>query len=201
MKVMLRPRIFDLNGLKVADVPQKRHAEVLEGLLQESENFWGHARMQQLHAKVPELNRHFYRSWVESRDSTSQAESSNFELSANFSQNQLKALQNKQVEVKLENPKKLELQNEARISNAALKKLEAKQSELSSFLFAIENVAELKPKIPEVKEAIKNLGDFISTLRKMTVLLDINQKSALARLTMSSSSTGTRMSIWRVCEA
>ena len=41
-------------------------------------------------------------------------------------------------------------------------------------LFAIENVAELKPKIPEVKEAIRNLGDFISSLRKMTVLLDIN---------------------------
>ena len=198
---MLRPRIFDLSGLKVAQ------AEVLDGLLQESENFWGHARMQQLHAKVPELNRYFYRSLVESRDSTSQAESSNFELSANFSQNQVKALQNKQVEVKLENPKKLELQNEAKISKAALKKLESKQSELSGLLFAIENVAELKPKIPEVKEAIRTLGDFSSSLRKMTVLLDINlpkmdeKKSALARLTMSSSSTGTRMSIWRVCKA
>ena len=40
----LRSRIFELNGLKFGDFPEKKQKELLEGLLQESESFWGHER-------------------------------------------------------------------------------------------------------------------------------------------------------------
>ena len=40
----LRSRIFELNGLKMSDFPEKKQKDLLEGLLQESEDFWGHER-------------------------------------------------------------------------------------------------------------------------------------------------------------
>ena len=67
-----RARIFKLNGLRASDYDPKKQQQLLEGLLKESEDFWGHSRSEQVNKNLPELSRFFYRTLVESKDETEQ---------------------------------------------------------------------------------------------------------------------------------
>ena len=158
-----RARIFKLNGLQ---------QQLLEGLLKESEDFWGHSRSEQVNKNLPELSRFFYRTLVESKDETEQKEENLFELSSEISAKALKNLN--QPTIKLENPEKMELQQLARTSSSAVKRLEGKQSELSALLIAMEASEKVKAKVPEVQSALTTLTDFLSTFKRMQVLLDVN---------------------------
>ena len=77
-----RARIFKLNGLHASDYDPKKQQQLLEGLLKESEDFWGHSRSEQVNKNLPELSRFFYRTLVESKDETEQKEENLFELSS-----------------------------------------------------------------------------------------------------------------------
>ena len=79
----LRSRIFELNGLKMGDFPEKKQKDLLEGLLHESEDFWGHERNMVKH-KLPELCRYYYRTLVESKDASRSTESGTFEMTASL---------------------------------------------------------------------------------------------------------------------
>ena len=162
-----RARIFKLNGLHASDYDPKKQQQLLEGLLKESEDFWGHSRSEQVNKNLPELSRFFYRTLVESKDETEQKEENLFELSSEIS---AKALKN----LKLENPEKMELQQLARTSSSAVKRLEGKQSELSALLIAMDANEKVKAKVPEVQSALTTLTDFLSTFKRMQVLLDVN---------------------------
>ena len=164
-----RARIFKLNGLHASDYDPKKQQQLLEGLLKESEDFWGHSRSEQVNKNLPELSRFFYRTLVESKDETEQKEENLFELSSDISAKALKNLN--QPTIKLENPEKMELQQLARTSSSAVKRLEGKQSELSALLIAMEANEKAKAKVPEVQSA---LTDFLSTYKRMQVLLDVN---------------------------
>ena len=168
-----RARIFKLNGLHASDYdPKKQQQQLLEGLLKESEDFWGHSRSEQVNKNLPELSRFFYRTLVESKDETEQKEENLFELSSEISAKALKNLN--QPTIKLENPEKMELQQLARTSSSAVKRLEGKQSELSALLIAMEANEKVKAKVPEVQSALTTLTDFLSTFKRMQVLLDVN---------------------------
>ena len=65
-----RARIFKLNGLRASDYDPKKQQQLLEGLLKESEDFWGRSRTEQVNQNLPELSRFFYRTLVESKDET-----------------------------------------------------------------------------------------------------------------------------------
>ena len=166
-----RARIFKLNGLHASDYDPKKQ-QLLEGLLKESEDFWGHSRSEQVNKNLPELSRFFYRTLVESKDETEQKEENLFELSSEISAKALKNLN--QPTIKLENPEKMELQQLARTSSSAVKRLEGKQSELSALLIAMEANEKVKAKVPEVQSALTTLTDFLSTYKRMQVLLDVN---------------------------
>ena len=99
----LRSRIFELSGLKFGDFPEKKQKELLEGLLQESESFWGHERNVVPH-KLPELSRYYYRTLVESKDATRSTDSSTVEMTASLAAKDMKSLQNTKAKVKLERP-------------------------------------------------------------------------------------------------
>ena len=167
-----RARIFKLNGLHASDYDPKKQQQLLEGLLKESEDFWGHSRSEQVNKNLPELSRFFYRTLVESKDETEQKEENLFELSSEISAKALKNLN--QPTIKLENPEKMELQQLARTSSSAVKRLEGKQSELSALLIAMEANEKAKAKVPEVQSALTTLTDFLSTFKRMQVLLDVN---------------------------
>ena len=167
-----RARIFKLNGLHASDYDPKKQQQLLEGLLKESEDFWGHSRSEQVNKNLPELSRFFYRTLVESKDETEQKEENLFELSSEISAKALKNLN--QPTIKLENPEKMELQQLARTSSSAVKRLEGKQSELSALLIAMEANEKVKAKVPEVQSALTTLTDFLSTFKRMQVLLDVN---------------------------
>ena len=167
-----RARIFKLNGLHASDYDPKKQQQLLEGLLKESEDFWGHSRSEQVNKNLPELSRFFYRTLVESKDETEQKEVNLFELSSEISAKALKNLN--QPTIKLENPEKMELQQLARTSSSAVKRLEGKQSELSALLIAMEANEKAKAKVPEVQSALTTLTDFLSTFKRMQVLLDVN---------------------------
>ena len=167
-----RARIFKLNGLHASDYDPKKQQQLLEGLLKESEDFWGHSRSEQVNKNLPELSRFFYRTLVESKDETEQKEENLFELSSEISAKALKNLN--QPTIKLENPEKMELQQLARTSSRAVKRLEGKQSELSALLIAMEANEKVKAKVPEVQSALTTLTDFLSTYKRMQVLLDVN---------------------------
>ena len=167
-----RARIFKLNGLHASDYDPKKQQQLLEGLLKESEDFWGHSRSEQVNKNLPELSRFFYRTLVESKDETEQKEENLFELSSEISAKALKNLN--QPTIKLENPEKMELQQLARTSSSAVKRLEGKQSELSALLIAMEANEKVKAKAPEVQSALTTLTDFLSTFKRMQVLLDVN---------------------------
>ena len=167
-----RARIFKLNGLHASDYDPKKQQQLLEGLLKESEDFWGHSRSEQVNKNLPELSRFFYRTLVESKDETEQKEENLFELSSEISAKALKNLN--QPTIKLENPEKMELQQLARTSSSAVKRLEGRQSELSALLIAMEANEKVKAKVPEVQSALTTLTDFLSTYKRMQVLLDVN---------------------------
>ena len=167
-----RARIFKLNGLHASDYDPKKQQQLLEGLLKESEDFWGHSRSEQVNKNLPELSRFFYRTLVESKDETEQKEENLFELSSEISAKALKNLN--QSTIKLENPEKMELQQLARTSSSAVKRLEGKQSELSALLIAMEANEKVQAKVPEVQSALTTLTDFLSTFKRMQVLLDVN---------------------------
>ena len=167
-----RARIFKLNGLHASDYDPKKQQQLLEGLLKESEDFWGHSRSEQVNKNLPELSRFFYRTLVESKDETEQKEENLFELSSEISAKALKNLN--QPTIKLENPEKMELQQLARTSSSAVKRLEGKQSKLSALLIAMEANEKVKAKVPEVQSALTTLTDFLSTFKRMQVLLDVN---------------------------
>ena len=167
-----RARIFKLNGLHASDYDPKKQQQLLEGLLKESEDFWGHSRSEQVNKNLPELSRFFYRTLVESKDETEQKEENLFELSSEISAKALKNLN--QPTIKLENPEKMELQQLARTSSSAVKRLEGKQSELSALLIAMEANEKVKAKVPEIQSALTTLTDFLSTFKRMQVLLDVN---------------------------
>ena len=167
-----RARIFKLNGLRASDYDPKKQQQLLEGLLKESEDFWGHSRSEQVNKNLPELSRFFYRTLVESKDETEQKEENLFELSSEISAKALKNLN--QPTIKLENPEKMELRQLARTSSRAVKRLESKQSELSALLIAMEANEKVKAKVPEVQSALTTLTDFLSTYKRMQVLLDVN---------------------------
>ena len=167
-----RARIFKLNGLHASDYDPKKQQQLLEGLLKESEDFWGHSRSEQVNKNLPELSRFFYRTLVESKDETEQKEENLFELSSEISAKALKNLN--QPTIKLENPEKMELQQLARTSSSAVKRWEGKQSELSALLIAMEANEKVKAKVPEVQSALTTLTDFLSTFKRMQVLLDVN---------------------------
>ena len=167
-----RARIFKLNGLHASDYDPKKQQQLLEGLLKESEDFWGHSRSEQVNKNLPELSRFFCRTLVESKDETEQKEENLFELSSEISAKALKNLN--QPTIKLENPEKMELQQLARTSSSAVKRLEGKQSELSALLIAMEANEKVKAKVPEVQSALTTLTDFLSTFKRMQVLLDVN---------------------------
>ena len=167
-----RARIFKLNGLHASDYDPKKQQQLLEGLLKESEDFWGHSRSEQVNKNLPELSRFFYRTLVESKDETEQKEENLFELSSEISAKALKNLN--QPTIKLENPEKMELQQLARTSSSAVKRLEGKQSELSALLIAMEANEKVKAKVPEVQSALTTLTDFLSTFKRMQVWLDVN---------------------------
>ena len=167
-----RARIFKLNGLHASDYDPKKQQQLLEGLLKESEDFWGHSRSEQVNKNLPELSRFFYRTLVESKDETEQKEENLFELSSEISAKALKNLN--QPTIKLDNPEKMELQQLARTSSSAVKRLEGKQSELSALLIAMEANEKVKAKVPEVQSALTTLTDFLSTFKRMQVLLDVN---------------------------
>ena len=167
-----RARIFKLNGLHASDYDPKKQQQLLEGLLKESEDFWGHSRSEQVNKNLPELSRFFYRTLVEPKDETEQKEENLFELSSEISAKALKNLN--QPTIKLENPEKMELQQLARTSSSAVKRLEGKQSELSALLIAMEANEKVKAKVPEVQSALTTLTDFLSTFKRMQVLLDVN---------------------------
>ena len=167
-----RARIFKLNGLHASDYDPKKQQQLLEGLLKESEDFWGHSQSEQVNKNLPELSRFFYRTLVESKDETEQKEENLFELSSEISAKALKNLN--QPTIKLENPEKIELQQLARTSSSAVKRLEGKQSELSALLIAMEANEKVKAKLPEVQSALTTLTDFLSTFKRMQVLLDVN---------------------------
>ena len=109
---------------------------------------------------------------MESKDETEQKEENLFELSSEISAKALKNLN--QPTIKLENPEKMELQQLARTSSSAVKRLEGKQSELSALLIAMEANEKVKAKVPEVQSALTTLTDFLSTFKRMQVLLDVN---------------------------
>ena len=167
-----RTRIFKLNGLHASDYDPKKQQQLLEGLLKESEDFWCHSRSEQVNKNLPELSRFFYRTLVESKDETEQKEENLFELSSEISAKALKNLN--QPMIKLESPEKMELQQLARTSSSAVKRLEGKQSELSALLIAMEANEKVKAKVPEVQSALTTLTDFLSTFKRMQVLLDVN---------------------------
>ena len=167
-----RARIFKLNGLHASDYDPKKQQQLLEGLLKDSEDFWGHSRSEQVNKNLPELSRFFYRTLVESKDETEQKEENLFELSSEISAKALKNLN--QPTIKLENPEKMELQQLARTSSSAVKRLEGKQSELSALLIAMAANEKVKAKVPEVQSALTTLTDFLSTFKRMQVLLDVN---------------------------
>ena len=87
-----RARVFKLNGLRASDYDPKKQQQLLEGLLKESEDFWGHSRSEQVNKNLPELSRFFYRTLVESKDETEQKEENLFELSSDLSAKALKDL-------------------------------------------------------------------------------------------------------------
>ena len=68
----------------------------------------------------------------------------------------------------------MELQQLARTSSSAVKRLEGKQSELSALLIAMEANEKVKAKVSEVQSALTTLIDFLSTYKRMQVLLDVN---------------------------
>ncbi|CAE7234970.1 unnamed protein product [Symbiodinium sp. CCMP2592] len=154
----------------ISDVPEKRQKELLEGLLQESEDFWGHERNLVKH-KMPELCRYFYRTLVESKDATRSTESGTFEMSASLAAKEMKSLQNTKGEVKLEHPERTELSNLSKVANSAVKSLDAKHGELSSECIALENCPKLASKAPEVRVTLDALKKFVEDLRKIQVLL------------------------------
>ena len=78
-----------MNGLALSDLEEKRQKVVLEELLKESETFWGHTRSE--NHKCPELNRYFYRSLVESKDTTTQVEESHCEMTSDLTSKDLKS--------------------------------------------------------------------------------------------------------------
>ena len=82
---LLRPKILSLNRLETKDYGEAEQQEILESLLKESENFWGHERNRSL-CSIPELNRWLYRTMVESKDSCVQ------KVSASVSSKDLKAM-------------------------------------------------------------------------------------------------------------
>ena len=109
---------------------------------------------------------------MESKDETEQKEENLFELSAHINAKALKNLN--QPTIKLENPEKTELQQLAKTSASAVKRLEGKQSELSGLLIAMEHNEKVKAKVSEVKDALSTLTDFLNTYKRMQVLLDVN---------------------------
>ncbi|CAE7238500.1 unnamed protein product, partial [Symbiodinium sp. CCMP2592] len=155
----------------ISDFPEKRQKELLEGLLQESEDFWGHERNLVKH-KMPELCRYFYRTLVGSKDATRSTESGTFEMSASLAAKEMKSLQNTKGEVKLEHPERAELSNLSKVANNAAKSLDAKHGELSSECIALENCPKLASKAPEVRVTLDALKKFVEDLRKIQVLLD-----------------------------
>ena len=150
----------------------RRTEKLLEGLLRESEDFWGHSRTEQLNPNLPELSRFLYRTLVESKDETEQKEESVSELSSDLSAKALKDLGKPNIKVK--HPQKLELTNLSKTSASAVKRLEQKHVELSGLLIAAEASDKLKGKPEEVSTGLKILGDFLNTFKRMHVLLEIN---------------------------
>ena len=166
----LRSRIFELNGLKFGDFPEKKQKELLEGLLQESESFWGHERNVVPH-KLAELSRYYYRTLVESKDASRSTDSSTFEMTASLAAKDMKSLQNTKAGVKLENPERTELTSLSKVACSAIKTLDAKHGELSSECIALEN-SKFAFKAPEIRSGLENLKSFVDDLRKTQVLLD-----------------------------
>ena len=151
-----KARIFKLNGLHASDYdPKKQQQQLLEGLLKESEDFWGHSRSEQVNKNLPELSRFFYRTLVESKDETEQKEENLFELSSDVSAKALKDLGKSNI--KVEHPEKLELTNLAKTGASAVKRLEQKQSELAGLLIAMEANENVKAKVSEVQSAVQML--------------------------------------------
>ena len=109
---------------------------------------------------------------MESKDETEQKEENLFELSSDLSAKALKDLG--KPNIKVEHPEKLELTNLAKTSASAVKRLEQKQSELAGLLSAMEANEKVKAKVSEVQSALGTLSDFLSTYKRMQVLLDVN---------------------------
>ena len=109
---------------------------------------------------------------MESKDETEQKEENLFELSSDLSAKALKDLG--KPNIKVEHPEKLELTNLAKTSASAVKRLEQKQSELAGLLIAMEANEKVKAKVSEVQSALGTLSDFLSTYKRMQVLLDVN---------------------------
>ena len=62
----------------------------------------------------------------------------------------------------------------AKTSASAVKRLEQKQSELAGLLIAMEANEKVKAKVSEVQSALVTLSDFLTTYKRMQVLLDVN---------------------------
>ena len=118
-----------------------------------------------------------------SKDSCVQKEDQTFTVSASVPSKDLKAMA---FAVKVEAPKKQELLQTLKVSQSALKKLEAKHGELQGIMMALENNNSIKHKVKQLKEPCSNLPTFVADLRKMTVLLEL--KHARRSLHMLSSS-------------
>ena len=109
---------------------------------------------------------------MESKYETEQKEESVVELSSDLSAKALKDLG--KPSIKVEHPQKLELTNVSKTSASAVKRLEQKHGELSGLLIAVEASDKLKGKAEGVSTGLKILGDFLNTLKRMQVPLEIN---------------------------
>ena len=183
-----RHRILELNGLKASDFPAEKQEQLLLGLLEESEKAWQHERCHVPHGTVKELDRYFYRTVLQTNASVTQVEKSEFSVSAELSNKDLKALKTEAgPEVKIEFPHVQELKAALKVANAAVKKLEGKASELAALTVTLEADSKLSTKKPEVAKAGKELEKFLKDLRKTAILGEkkcssMDDKKALAEI-------------------
>ena len=170
--------------MKATDFKEDKAKEILTALLDESEKTYGHERCHAPHGTVKELDRYFYRTLVVTSASVNQTEETSFQISAELSHKDLKALGKAPTEIKVESPNGTELKNMLKVAGSAIKKLETKASDLAGLIVSVESEKKLASKAPELTKSAKELEKFIGQMRKMTVLgekktLSIGEDEAL----------------------
>lgn len=103
-----------MNGFEPQHMKKQDQERILEGLLAESENKYGHPRTVETHDTIPELTRYYYKHSRGVSSSTGQRKTGTLEAEAKPGQKLMKQLgaggnQEGGAKIKVENPKYVEL--------------------------------------------------------------------------------------------